>query len=128
MKAVLFVSCFSLLAGCNLVSGSDDISVEVHMQSHFDEDNVSIQIDGRDVFSGRITTDHRIGLAERVTLQMAPGLHVISIQISGENLTHSFDTDDGTYLGVTYRSEVPPASNDEPSISLKISNDPFGYF
>lgn len=76
----------------------------IDLQEGFDDENISINIDGLDVFQGKnIITRNQIGLAKQIKKDLQSGNHTIHINLEnrGVNETFSIDSAATPYLGIS---------------------------
>ena len=107
--------CLALLLALSLAqSGCDSIvtptgpeQVSVHLWADFKDDKVVIKLDGDRVFSERVTTDHRIGVAGGIDLSITEGVHRIQVIVNGwPSTAREFVAGSIVVIGVDYdRSE-----------------------
>jgi len=96
-------------------------TVTVDLQEGFERDQVSVAVDGKNVFEKMdVRTRHQIGFAERIELDLEPGPHRFAVSLPGKNASATIDIDTGVtpYLGVSF---------EPPSIVLNPSSESFGY-
>lgn len=53
----------------------------VDLQSQFFHDSVQVQVDGRIVFEGRVTTNNILSLAKSISVQATSGRHDVSVHV-----------------------------------------------
>lgn len=117
------------LVGCGILNEDrDGVALEVHLQSNFDGEHVEVEIDGRTVFHDRIRTDHRIGLAEVIELELPEGKHRVRIEVDGGFRTEQqFALEDRLLIGVTFHRQSIPGTSIVEGIHLQFSDTPFLY-
>jgi hypothetical protein len=83
-RLFLLVACL-LASSCQVFAPEDNEAglLEVHLQSSFDHTPVRITLDTQVIFDSLATTDHRIGLAERVSARTSSGVHTLELLIDG---------------------------------------------
>ena len=102
-------SALLLLAGCDagrpsLASseGAPSETLEVHFQSQFLGDAVSVEIDGIRVFSDRVRTDDVLSLATTVPLPVAPGQRGLRVTVGGRGAALFVEVPDVEVVAVRY--------------------------
>ncbi len=85
------------------------------LQDGFDDDEVIIKIDGRQVFhKNRVKTDLRLGLADTFTAPTAGGTSTVEVAVPARSLSETFplDSADSPHVGIAVcnnRLEVRPS-------------------
>ena len=124
---LLFVGAVAT-AGCGLL-GEDRQAFEVHLQSSFDQDHVRVELDGRTVFDGRVTTAHVAGLAERIELERPTGTHRIRVTVNDlEAVEKRFKLDERLTVAVQYYAEAWPQQKIPQGVTIKVFEGYVGYF
>ena len=59
--------------------------LSIHLQADFNDDKVVIVLNGDRVFSGRVTTDHIVGVAKMIPLSLPEGMHHIRVSVNGRS-------------------------------------------
>jgi len=104
MRIIIISLLGVFFCGCDsapLPSGPENVSV--HLQSEFTKDQVRILINDRLVFSDRVTTDNRLGLAQIVELYLPSGINQIRIIVNGvARSSTEFDSRNIKVIAVQY--------------------------
>ena len=82
LTLLLFLVPF-LSVGCGLLQAEQEGTLHVHLQSSFSDDEVRVEVDDEEVFYGKVTTDHVLGLAERIRYRVPRGKHRIGVTVGG---------------------------------------------
>lgn len=104
-KALLpLIALLSLLAGCATPSGSSATDVwRVDFLYTFAHEPVVVSANGKQVFSGRITTSDSTGFAKEITLRNGFDLLHLRVEVpaTGYVLERTLDARQGRFVGVT---------------------------
>jgi hypothetical protein len=99
------------------------ISVGIDVQSFFNQENVKILIDNKEIINKQLETNGILGLCldGRANIKLSEGNHVIKILINDlTTKTETFTLSSNFYIGVNYSAQTK-------AISLIYSVDPFMY-
>ena len=99
------------------------VPLGLDVQSSFNQDNVQITIDNREIMNRELQTNNLLGVCDdgRINIKLGEGKHVIKIVIN--NLitkTETFSLNKALYIGVNYFEQTK-------EISFIYSDHPFGY-
>ena len=95
--------------------------VEIHLQEGFQDDEVVVLMDGREVFSGpSVTSQALLGLAETISLETDTEGHEITVELPrlGISGNTSVPASERSYVGVTKMDD---------HLELIVTGEPFGY-
>ena len=95
--------------------------VEIHLQDGFEDDEVVVLMDGREVFSSdSVTSKALLGLAETITLEADTAGHEVTVELPrrGVSGNTSVPASERSYVGVTRQGD---------SLELIVTGEPFGY-
>jgi len=125
MKQItVFSLALILLWSCKEEEGNvNTISLGLDVQSSFDQDNVQIKIDNREIMNRHLQTNNLLGVCDygRINIKLTEGKHVIKIVINKwTTKTEVFSLSKALYIGVNYFEQTK-------EIALIYSDQPFGY-
>lgn len=103
---------------------TDGRQLAIHFQSGFTSNHIDLQLDGRPVFTGVITTDNRIGLAHSMRFpihQEKPTLEAFLILDNVKQQTFEIRLSKGLYVGFS-------KDLDDGKIRMEQSRSPFFYY
>jgi hypothetical protein len=111
-----------MLSACNNDEPSVEHQLAFSVQSDFDNDEIVITVDGREVMRKVVTTNHTIGAAlnGQAALNLVRGTHSVAIVVNGTGFLTSVTLDANLYIGINY-------DRDENKISIVESLQPFAY-
>lgn len=131
MKQLLFLLLVLILSGCLLPGCSKDkehpntsgekhkLSIAAH--SDFNNDLVTIYIDGKSIFNQKITTNNTLSYAAGTTDSVFAGQHLIKVVVNGiVSKKQTFTISNDLYIGINYTPQ-------ESQISFHLQNHPFAY-
>ncbi len=121
----LFILAFSLLiiytfSSCEKVSnpisatreadGNTDYSdavnlFQIHLRYSYDSTYTDIAIDDKTVFTGYVTTNNIVGLAEIITPEITKGTHTLYTHIGGLTKDTTFSVQDSLIISVIYSEQ-----------------------
>lgn len=76
----------------------------IDLQEGFSGENISVNIDGHDVFKGQnIATRNQIGLAKQIKKEIQSGNHTVRINLEDRGIDESFSIDSSAtpFLGIS---------------------------
>ena len=117
------------IVGCGITNDDrDGDALEVHLQSNFDGEHVEVEIDERTVFHDSVRTNHVIGLADVIELELPEGKHRIRIDVDGEfSNEQQFALEDRLFIGITFHRQSIPQTSIVEGIHFQFSDTPFSY-
>ena len=120
-SALLFLLAAVITASsCKKESDTGDHTVFIDMQYGFDNDDVTIYIDGEEKFEGNITSNPTLGLAHRISSLQNGGTHMLKIVVNnGRSATVPFSIKKDLYIGV--------GNSTSNSFEFDFQNTPFAY-
>src|SRR5215217_7600877 len=95
-------------------------TIGIDLQSDFENDMVSVEIDGQNVFRKKVTTNIDAGMAESIQTKFREGVHTIRISVNGVTKTDQVNLTRCQFLGVNYFSAIQ-------KININYYNQPFSY-
>lgn len=131
MKQLLFLLLVlilsgGLLPGCSKDKEHSNTSGEKHKlgiaaHSDFNNDLVTIYIDGKSIFNQKITTNNVLSYAASTTDSVFAGQHLIKVVVNGiVSKKQTFTISNDLYIGINYTPQ-------ESQISFLLQNHPFAY-
>ena len=98
------------LGACNDPAAPEKQDFELHIQAYFNDEHVSVQMDGNWVYAGTVSTD-LAGVASMSRLAAKPGDHEVRVFAGGDEIRESFDLSGYLFLlvmrdGVTRQLRV----------------------
>jgi hypothetical protein len=121
-KITIFFLALSLLWSCQ-EENVNTITLGLDVQSSFNQDNVKITIDHKEIINRQLQTNNLLGVCGdgRISIKLSEGNHVIKIVVNNlTTKTETFSLNKVLYIGVNYLEQTK-------EISLIYSDHPFGY-
>jgi hypothetical protein len=85
---LLFAASLAILS-CKKESGQspepgngEEYKLNVHLWNHFDDDLVSVLIDGDEIFKGKVTTNYTLSLAAYTSSLRSSGSHTVAVIVN----------------------------------------------
>ena len=101
MRLAHWVAGAALLCGleaCDEPTAPEKQDFELHITSYFEAEHLTVQLDGKRIFSGIATTNVMIGVATIVRLDAEPGRHEIRVLGEGDAVREVFDLTQYEYV------------------------------
>ena len=106
ISILIIVIMFSISCEKSTCPDNDDHNIaekfEIHLQTHFNNTHVFIRIDGKNIFSGEVSTNYVIGLAAIISPQISKGTHEIETFVQGFESDTTFLVQDTLLIGIRY--------------------------
>ena len=127
MRYFLSLALLLSIAACDS-TGTDDVNkgepaaFSVHLQTHYSNTPVQVELDGETVFNDTVSTDYVLGLATSFPLDIKQGEHRLHATVNGRiEASKTFTVGDTLNVAVNYDS-------DREQIVFSSSEEPYLYY